>query len=101
MLNLSGLQIMDVLRLESARMEVNTENIMITLDIDWAPDWVIDEVASIHIEHKVKVTWFVTHATMAVERLRENSDLFELGLYTNWKQKGNAEELIQSFKVRL
>ena len=56
---------------------------VITLDIDWAPDGVIDSVARILIERRVKATWFVTHASAAVERLAEHADLFELGIHPN------------------
>jgi len=56
---------------------------ILTFDIDWAPDHVIDHVAGILIEKKVKATWFVTHRSEAIERLRENKDLFELGIHPN------------------
>lgn len=58
------------------------EDYALTLDIDWAPDFVIDEVAAILIERQVKATWFVTHHSEAVERLREHSG-FELGIHPN------------------
>ena len=56
---------------------------MLTLDIDWAPDFMIDQVADILIQNRVKATWFVTHASPAIGRLREHADLFELGLHPN------------------
>lgn len=60
-----------------------TNDFILTLDIDWAPDFVIEQVARIMIENKVKATWFVTHESEAIERLRENDDLFELGIHPN------------------
>ncbi|MEM7395269.1 MAG: hypothetical protein AAF492_23295 [Verrucomicrobiota bacterium] len=57
--------------------------IAITLDIDWAPDFVIDRVAATLLDHQVKATWFVTHASEAVERLGQHPDLFELGIHPN------------------
>ncbi len=57
---------------------------MITIDIDWAPDAVVDAVAAVLIEHRVRATWFVTHAGASVERLREHDDLFELGSHPNF-----------------
>ncbi|MGI8544099.1 MAG: hypothetical protein ACR2MD_11585 [Aridibacter sp.] len=59
------------------------DDYIITLDIDWAPDWAIDSTAQILIEKNVKATWFVTHRSEAVDRLRERSDLFELGIHPN------------------
>ncbi len=58
--------------------------IAITLDVDWAPDFVIDAVADILIAADVRATWFVTHASAAINRLRERPDLFELGIHPNF-----------------
>jgi hypothetical protein len=56
---------------------------VMTLDIDWAPDAIIDSVAALLIERRVKATWFVTHRSPAVDRLRQHRDLFELGIHPN------------------
>ena len=45
---------------------------VITLDIDWAPDYAIDFAAGLLIEAQVRATWFVTHDSPAVERLRQH-----------------------------
>lgn len=73
---------------------------ILTLDIDWAPDFVIDQVAQILIENKVKVTWFVTHQSEAIERLRENNELFELGIHPNMlygSMHGETEDEVLTF----
>jgi hypothetical protein len=57
---------------------------VITLDIDWAPDYAIDFAASLLIEAQVRATWFVTHDSPAVERLRQHPHLFELGIHPNF-----------------
>jgi hypothetical protein len=56
----------------------------ITLDIDWAPDFVIDFVADMLIQYNTRATWFVTHNSPAVECLRQNKELFELGIHPNF-----------------
>ena len=56
---------------------------VVTLDVDWAPDWMIDASADILIRNRVKATWFVTHSSPAVSRLAQNRDLFELGIHPN------------------
>lgn len=56
---------------------------MITIDLDWAPDYAIDHVAEILLEHDVRATWLVTHASDAVARLRAH-DAFELGIHPNF-----------------
>jgi hypothetical protein len=57
---------------------------VITLDIDWAPDYAIDFAASLLIETQVRATWFVTHDSPAVRRLRQHPHLFELGIHPNF-----------------
>lgn len=59
---------------------------VITLDVDWAPDCIIEDVANLLIERCVKATWFVTHASPAVEALRRHNDLFEMGIHPNFKE---------------
>lgn len=56
---------------------------LITLDTDWAPDFVIRSVAEQLIEKRVKATWFVTHDSEAIRWLQKFGDLFELGLHPN------------------
>jgi hypothetical protein len=58
--------------------------LVITFDIDWAPDFAIDAVAAQLVDAGVRATWFVTHASPAVDRLRERPDLFELGIHPNF-----------------
>lgn len=88
-------------------LEAALDNIMkqlhrvtaLTLDIDWAPDWMIEEVASILIEYNVKATWFVTHASPAIDKLRQMPELFELGIHPNClsgSTHGNTEDEVLS-----
>ena len=60
------------------------DRVAITLDVDWAPDFAIDHAAALLAEHEVAATWFITHASPAVERLREHPELFELGIHPNF-----------------
>lgn len=66
-------------------MNSSSQNdLALTLDVDWAPDFMIDFAAAVLIEHKVRATWFVTHESPALARLRQQSDLFELGIHPNF-----------------
>jgi hypothetical protein len=56
----------------------------LTIDIDWAPDFAIDLVAEHLVSRKVRSTWFVTHLSPAVARLRRYPELFELGIHPNF-----------------
>jgi len=72
---------------------------IITLDIDWAPDFMIDQVASILLENNVKATWFVTHSSPIVDSLKRYPELFELGMHPNFlpgsTQGSNESEIIE------
>ena len=59
-------------------------DVVITFDVDWAPDFVIRRVANILIEKGIKATWFITHDSPAIQMLFEHSDLFEIGIHPNF-----------------
>jgi hypothetical protein len=59
-------------------------NFLLSIDIDWAPDIMIDFVADRLKDLRVRATWFVTHKSPAIERLRKHPDLFELGIHPNF-----------------
>jgi len=62
----------------------DTNGIALTLDVDWAPDFMIDFAAQILSEHQVRATWFITHDSPALGRLRSQPELFELGIHPNF-----------------
>lgn len=57
---------------------------VLTIDIDWAPDFVIQEIADILIEKGIQATWFVTHDSTCIRRLIKFKDIFEFGLHPNF-----------------
>jgi hypothetical protein len=59
------------------------DDVFVTLDIDWAPDAAVDAAARILESAGCRATWFVTHETPQLERIRD-SELFELGLHPNF-----------------
>lgn len=56
---------------------------ILTIDVDWAPDWMIEYVANVLVRKHVKATWFVTHASPAIEAIQHRRDLFEIGIHPN------------------
>ena len=64
---------------------MTVDPVLLTFDLDWAPDFAIDAVAGLLIERRIRATWLITHASAAVDRLREHSDLFELGIHPNFR----------------
>lgn len=59
------------------------ERIFLTFDMDWACDQVINDTIDLVEKVDVRATWFVTHETRTIDRLRENPN-FELGIHPNF-----------------
>jgi len=57
---------------------------IISIDVDWVPDAAIKAVSSILRQYNIKTTWFVTHSSNAIDNLRSEVGLFELGLHPNF-----------------
>lgn len=70
--------------------EVSVENtpswsdrVFLTFDLDWCSDHVLEYCIDLVEEAGVPATWFVTHETPLLERLRENN-AFTLGIHPNF-----------------
>lgn len=78
-------------------------NYILTIDVDWAPDWMIEYVANVLVTKNVKATWFVTHACPAVEAIQQRHDLFEIGIHPNClpgsTHGNNEDEVLRHVKV--
>lgn len=57
---------------------------VLTFDVDWAPDCVMNKIINILFQKKVKSTWFITHQSPETERLMKCSDRFEIGLHPSF-----------------
>jgi hypothetical protein len=71
--------------------------IAITVDIDWAPEEVIEDTISFFKESNIKCTFFCTHKSHILERADKN--LFELSIHPNFNfllegKVGTAEKII-------
>ncbi len=58
--------------------------VSVTVDVDWAPDCAIDGMAQRLAEMDVPSTWFITHDSAAIDRLRASPELYELGIHPNF-----------------
>lgn len=56
---------------------------IITLDMDWAPDWMMQPWVDYLREAQVKATWFATHSSPLVQEI-EKDPLFEVGIHPNF-----------------
>lgn len=74
----------------------------LSIDIDWAHDEVLADTIDLIEEYRVPVTWFVTHDTPLLERLRSVPD-FEVGIHPNFnflldgddRVGKNADEVVE------
>ena len=57
----------------------------LTFDVDWAHDDVIADTINLVERVDVAATWFITHDTKLIGRLRENPK-FEIGLHPNFNE---------------
>jgi len=64
---------------------------ILTLDVDWAPDFMIEYVSELLIKQGVHATWFITHDSPAIQKLFENK-LFEIGIHPNFDQNSTQGE---------
>lgn len=74
---------------------------ILTLDIDWASDDVLELIVEMLDSRSVKATWFATHASNAVDAMLGNG-LFEIGIHPNClegsTQGGNEDEVLGNLK---
>lgn len=76
---------------------------VITIDIDWAPDYMIDYVSLLLVEKNIRATWFATHYSPAVDRLVHQNHIFEVGIHPNFlptsTQGKNEDEIMAYFNA--
>ncbi len=60
------------------------DDYLITLDVDWASDYMIFEAAEYLIKAGVKATWFITHNSSEIIKLFDHPELFEVGIHPNF-----------------
>lgn len=60
------------------------EATLITLDNEWAPDFILSFVADILSKKSIKATWFVTNDSPYLKTLKKNK-LFEIGIHPNFE----------------
>lgn len=69
------------IQIESSQDCLN--DIYLTFDIDWAHDDILADTIQLIETYKFSATWFVTHDTPLLKRLRSNMS-FEVGIHPNF-----------------
>lgn len=60
--------------------------IVLSLDIDWIPDHILQPILAVFVAKKIPVTIFATHHTPVLENLPNN---FEIGIHPNFFRHDN------------
>ena len=72
-----------------------------TFDIDWVPDFILEDVSYLLKKHKIKATWFVTHDSPIIQKFSEETN-YELGIHPNFNslstQGSNPREILKNLK---
>ena len=69
----------------------------ITLDIDWAPDEVVEYVLKLLEKHQVKATIFATHDSALLKSL--DNVRYEIGIHPNFNNSNNYDRTIAELKT--
>ncbi len=72
---------------------------ILTFDVDWVPDFIVDDVLHLVETAGVKSTWFVTHDSKAIQAMKNNA-LVELGLHPNYlphSSHGNSQQEVLAY----
>jgi len=72
--------------------------VVITLDIDWAPNYMINFVADELRKRKIRATWFATHTNEVIKGL-ETDPLFEVGIHPKGQSVDEVDKKIKERKV--
>lgn len=81
-----------------------TDKIFLTFDTDWCSDEVLSYTLDVVEKYDIAATFFVTHKTPLLDRMRENPEI-ELGIHPNFnfllngdfRYGGNYEEVIKYY----
>jgi len=61
--------------------------ICLTLDMDWANDTILEFTIETILHYHAKATIFVTHSTPLLDKIRQYSQNFELGIHPDYTNK--------------
>ncbi|WP_321469664.1 hypothetical protein [Halarcobacter sp.] len=65
-----------------------TNSLVLTFDLDWCADDVLEYLLDKLIKNNISATFFVTHETPLLEKIREY-DFFELGIHPNFNDNSS------------
>ncbi|MBX3486368.1 MAG: hypothetical protein KF798_00485 [Candidatus Paracaedibacteraceae bacterium] len=63
---------------------LENQMVSVSLDVDWAPDYILEDVIGLLSKYNIPSTWFVTHSSSIWNELRKSPKDFELGIHPNF-----------------
>ena len=63
-----------------ANWDVKHKSLSLTFDIDWAPDFMVEEIINILETYSIKATFFATHDSKVLQKLNFSKN-YEVGLH--------------------
>ena len=57
--------------------------VALTFDIDWAPDFVVEQCVNLLLQYSIPTTFFITHPSPLTQCLRQDNQ-FEVGIHPNF-----------------
>jgi len=69
--------------IESEISSTYKNELFVTIDMDWAPDYILEDTYSLLFRHNIKSTWMVTHKSPFLDVLIK-SEIIELGIHPNF-----------------
>ena len=69
------------------------KQVCITFDTDWAPDFVLQNIAERMVNARVKSTWFVTNASPVIGDLQYRIGFSESDDFVNWTRMDDRSGL--------
>ena len=89
-------------KIDCGNKETWSGKIFLTFDIDWAHDEVLEDTINLITKAGVDATWFVTHPTKLLRKLRTDLD-HELGIHPNFNDllsgtnQSSSKEIIKDY----
>lgn len=79
-----------------------SSNMILTFDVDWVCDDLLQPLVSYLIKHDIKATFFATHPSPLMSKIKQN-ELFQIGFHPNFfpnSTHGKSEgEVFEYFKM--
>ena len=60
-----------------------SQALLLTFDVDWAPEWAIDRCVNLCLDHGWQATFFGTHESGVISAIESSSE-FEVGIHPNF-----------------